>query len=206
MSDVYIGIDEAGRGPFIGEMVLCAVRAKNTELPQGVVDSKLLTPKKREELYEHLITLPHAIRICSVKEIDTAVAKNGLNWLEADKTAELINELGGGRVIVDCPAKNLGAYKDYLSERCPGADIHVQYKADLEHPVVGAASIIAKVVRDRAIKALHDEVGVDFGSGYLTDPKTQEFLKTMPLDWPHARKSWKTHQALAAQREQKTLF
>lgn len=185
---------------------MAAVKANNDDLPAGVTDSKLLTPTRREELYEELIKLEYAVRIISVAEIDIAVAKKGLNWLEADKTAELINELGGGHVIVDCPSRNLDAYREYLQERCPGAEISVQFKADLEHPVVGAASIIAKVLRDRAIQELCAEVRTDFGSGYLTDPKTQLFLKTMPLDWPHARKSWKTHEALRVSREQKTLF
>jgi ribonuclease HII len=204
---MYCGVDEAGRGPILGPMIMAAVHAKNSEIPVGVKDSKLLSPEKREMFYEQLKELPHSIRIVDVGQIDAAVKENNLNWLEAEHTAVMINELQPKKAIIDCPSRNLQAYKEFIEQRCPGVDIHVQFKADMEHPVVAAASILAKVMRDRIVKELHKAAEFDFGSGYLTDPKTQDFMQNyFDKDFAGYRKSWKPYQKLVQDLGQKKLF
>lgn len=202
------GVDEAGRGPILGPLVMAAVViSSDDELPRGVSDSKKLTPQKREELYEQLITLKHAVRIVEPPEIDAAVANNNLNWLEAEHTASLVNQLQPQQAIIDCPSRNLQAYAEFLRERCPEVTIHAQFKADQEHPVVAAASIIAKVTRDRLVEALAKKAGFDFGSGYLTDPKTQAFLNDhFDKSFVGWRKSWKPYKRRVAQDSQQRLL
>lgn len=204
---MYCGVDEAGRGPIVGPMVMAAVYASNEDIPDGVKDSKLLSPEKREMLYEQLKELPHSIRIVDVGQIDAAVANNNLNWLEAEHTAAMINELQPKKAIIDCPSRNLQAYKEFIENRCSDTEIHVQFKADAEHPVVAAASILAKVMRDRIVKELHKVANFDFGSGYLTDPKTQDFMNNhFDKDFEGYRKSWKPYQRLVRDQQQKRLF
>lgn len=206
------GIDEAGRGPIIGPLVICAAtidKEKEAELKTlGVKDSKLLTPKKRQELALALPTyIEYKLIIVEPEEIDHYLNKDGtnLNWLEADKTVELINTLSPDYSIIDCPSPNIRAYTSYIQERV-GTEIHTEHKADLNHPIAAAASILAKVARDRIIQELHKKTGVDFGSGYLTDEKTQAFIaqhwKTHPALF---RKTWTTYKTLLAQQEQQKL-
>ncbi len=204
---MYCGIDEAGRGPLIGPLVMAAVLACDADIPAGVRDSKLLSKARREELYEQLLLLPHVIHIVSAQEVDEAVFQNDLNWLEARHTAQIINKLAPKRAVLDCPSRNIPVYQSFVAQRCPGVEVHAQFKADVDFPVVAAASILAKVVRDRVIDDLQKQAGFDFGSGYLTDPKTQEFL-THHFDkyFIGFRKSWKPYNKRVAQDEQNTLF
>ena len=81
-----------------------------------------------------------------------------------------------------------------------GAEIVSKHRADVEFPVVSAASIVAKVHRDRRMDVIEDELGVVIGSGYTSDYITRGFIE----DWldrngtlpPHVRRSWKTSQKL----------
>ena len=177
------GIDEAGRGPAIGPMIICgfAIDEKDVDklVALGVTDSKLLSPKRREELYEELIKYSHHVVTSSPADIDSALLDPALNlnWLEAISTANAINVLKPTRAFVDCPSNNIKAYSDYLKAllnvKC---ELICEHGADLTYPVAGAASIIAKVTRDRAIEELKLKVG-DLGSGYPSDPKTKLFLE-----------------------------
>ena len=103
-----------------------------------------------------------------------------LNWLEADKSAEILDNLNPNKAIIDAPGNNIEKYRVYLLKKLKNKDIKLvlEHKADLNHPVVSAASILAKVTRDTEIELLKKELGIDFGSGYMTDPKTVEFLKS----------------------------
>ncbi|MBD3318689.1 ribonuclease HII [Candidatus Woesearchaeota archaeon] len=201
----FFGIDEAGKGPIIGPLVMAAVCVKDLGVLEqmNVKDSKLLTPQQREDLFDELVNAltEDEFRIVEISPaiIDKAVRFNNFNWLEADYTVDLINHFRPTTVIVDCPSRNIRAYKEYIFERLiqKPQEIFCEYKADANYPIVAAASILAKVTRDRIVAALHKEVGVDFGSGYLTDPKTKPFLKEC---WQtHAklfRKSWAPYRIL----------
>ena len=194
------GIDEAGRGPVIGPLVICGFLINEGEETQllklGVKDSKLLTPKQREKICVELKKYKHHAIEIPPQEIDAAVkGENGsnLNWLEAQKAAEIINVLKPRSVILDCPSPNIKAYTAYLLERLSDKNVKLQcaHHADRDFAVVGAASIIAKVTRDKIIDDIKKKIGVDFGSGYVADPATAEFLKKYWNKYPELfRHSW----------------
>lgn len=201
------GVDEAGRGPIIGPLVMAAVAiSDDSQVPVGVADSKTLSPARREELYEQIILLPHEVAIVSAAEVDVAVEQGGLNWLEADHTVQLLSALQPAEAVLDCPSRNLQAYAEYVRERVPSVEVHAQFKADEEHLCAAAASIVAKVVRDRLVAELREVAGVDFGSGYLTDPKTQAFLhERFDKDFVGWRRSWKPYKKRVMDVTQKRL-
>jgi|FLOH01.1.fsa_nt_gi ribonuclease HII len=211
------GIDEAGRGPAIGPMVMAiaSIRKEDEFKLQsiGVKDSKLLSKKKRDELYFIIkdICRTAVIKI-SPEEVDEAVnsSSDNLNWLEARTSAKLIKKVPSNQVVLDCPSTNLSSYKEYIQNRINNKKIKiiVEHKADLNHLIVGAASIIAKVERDREIEKIKEEIGKDFGSGYSSDPDTQGFIERF---WNHPeyskfmRKSWDTWKKHHHQKSQKSL-
>jgi len=205
---MILGIDEAGRGPVIGPMVIAGllIEEKEEEVlkEKGIRDSKMILRSKREQLYNWLIKrYTYKYIIISPKEIDFAVkSKNtNLNWLEADKTIEIINDfrhIRPDKIYVDCPSNNISSYRDYIKKKLSfSPELIVEHGADKKYVVVGGASIIAKVVRDKIIEKLKEEIGVDFGSGYPSDPLTQEFIKniknTKAIDREIVRRSWSTY-------------
>src|SRR3989344_3332441 len=181
------GIDEARRGPIISVMVMCGAMMEKKYLPKLSAlkpkDSKLLTKEEREELYPKLLSVLkyHKVIIIQPSEIDKAV-KGGdglnLNRLEAVKQAEILNEFSPDQAIIDCPSNNIGSYRLYLKNLLKNkkVDLILEHKAE-RYPLVAAASIIAKVTGDREIEKIKKEIGIDFGSGYLHDPKTVSFMK-----------------------------
>ena len=183
---LVVGIDEAGRGPCIGPLVTCGAMMKEKDIPKlialDVKDSKLLTIKQRDFLFDELKKLvKYKILIVKPAEIDDAVNGKGglnLNWLEARKSAEIINFLKPNKAILDCPSPNIQKYTEYVENLLTvKVKVICEHKADLNYPIVSAASIIAKVTRDREIEKIKKEIGIDFGSGYPADPRTKEFLK-----------------------------
>lgn len=216
------GIDEAGRGCIIGPLVVAGILMKEKALPtlrqMGVVDSKLLSPKKREKLFNEIILLAENHHIIKVmpSQIDRAVEckikLHKLNRLEAKTMTEIINVLKPSEAYVDAADVLEKRFKHHIQEGLTvRTRITARHKADRIYPVVSAASIIAKVERDREIEMLRKVYG-DFGSGYLTDKKTIEFLKNWlktDSDYPSCvRKSWKTAKRLKNEKGtvQKTLF
>jgi ribonuclease HII len=201
------GIDEAGRGPVLGPMVIAGVmmrESRHAELVAlGVKDSKLCTPKKREELYEAILRLTSEYHVVVIDplEIDAALfdPMMNLNLLEIHHQAAIINTLIPDHVIIDCPQINTLSYTSklipFLSNRAVG--IQAENKADMNHPIVSAASIIAKVTRDRAIESIKKRIGIDFGSGYPGDPKTRRFLEERQCEHDDIkRKSWQTYKTI----------
>ncbi len=209
------GIDEAGKGPALGSLVLCGVATdeKNVKALEnlGVKDSKLLSKKERELLYESLITqVEYEVVVVTPKEIDTAIESqtSNLNLLEAEKTASIIKKLKPNKVFVDCPDPTPSNYLIQIEKHLLSPpEIIAEHRAE-RYAVVAAASIIAKVLRDRSIEALQQEHNVDFGSGYASDPKTQEFLKD---NWENKefhhlmRKSWASYKNVKKEKEQSRL-
>ncbi len=215
--NVIAGIDEAGRGPIVGPLVMCGValgeNAEHKLKKLGVKDSKLLSPSERQKLYGAILELvTPKIIVIDVAEIDAAVfGKNGLNlnWLEAEKTAELINHLNPARAYIDLPSRNYEMYKQFLLARISNKDISLilEHKADARYVAVGAASILAKVTRDAAIEEIKKEIGIDFGSGYLSDEKTVQFLAQHYHTHAHLfRKSWRPYKDQQQQAMQKSIF
>lgn len=216
---ITVGIDEAGRGPVIGPMVMVALAVDPLGEKKlrwlGVKDSKLLSREVREDLFDRIREVAHDFRIEMIEPdaIDFCLAdgKLNLNILEADTSARLASELEPDKIIVDCPSINQEAYKNYFASRLSTAvkdkaELIVEHKADANHISVAAASIIAKVIRDRQIDHLKNEIGEDFGSGYTSDPKTQKFLEANFNKYPHVfRKTWSTFKNAETKAKQKTL-
>jgi len=182
-----IGIDDAGRGPAIGPMILAGVlieKADNKKLQDlGAKDSKLLTTIQRKRIGDHIKeNYKHHIEISQPIEIDEST---NLNYLEAIKSAKIINTLTKDlkekvNVIIDCPSVNIGAWTEDVQKLIKKPEIinlSCEHKADARHPSVSAASIIAKEKREEEVARLKKELKVDFGSGYPADPKTKDFLK-----------------------------
>ncbi|NQV08769.1 ribonuclease HII [Candidatus Woesearchaeota archaeon] len=208
------GIDEAGRGPVIGPLVICGVlidEKHDSKLKDiGARDSKLLTPRQREEIEENIkkTVKKYKLIVIESKEVDKAVEseETNLNWLEADKIAEIINYLNPNIAYVDCPSNNIKAYTNYLEERVKGkTKIIAEHKADMKFPTVSAASIIAKVERDSLIEKLKKKHNVQFGSGYPSDPITVRFLEKNYKKYNFFRKSWATWKTVAKAKGQSKL-
>ena len=223
MTELIIGIDDAGRGPIIGPMILAGIlieKADEQELKEwGAKDSKQLTPEKREEIAEKIFKKhKHHIELTSPEEIDsrTKVGTN-LNRIEAIKAANIINVLlkeinEPVKIIVDCPSPNREAWgnclKQYI-EKAHLAEFFIEHKADVNHISVSAASVIAKVTRDAEVEKIKKEIGINFGSGYCSDPLTKIFLEKHLQQFENSgiiRKSWDTWTNAKAKKEQKKLF
>ncbi|MBI2632717.1 ribonuclease HII [Candidatus Pacearchaeota archaeon] len=221
---LILGIDDAGRGPLIGPMILAGVLINKEQekylKKSGITDSKLLLHEKRISLSE--LIKKHLISSYTVsttaEQIDLSINSGiNLNTLEAMKAAEIINNLNKGKekikVIVDCPSVNTIAWKNTLSgyiEKKENLEIHCEHKADFNHTSVSAASILAKVRREEEISKLRDkykEFG-NIGSGYPSDPITKEFLRKSGLSLKDSgifRKTWSTWKSLFPEQGQKTL-
>ena len=194
------GIDEAGRGPIIGPMVMAGVLTDGdgaVELKSvGAKDSKLLSSGRREVLFSKIkaIVKDYRVVVVSPSEIDSAVnsKSTNLNWLEARKAALILNALKPEVFFVDCPSPDALGYRNYLLQLLSYSPVKavVEHKADVNYVECSAASILAKVVRDAEIESIKKRVG-DFGSGYLSDPKTVRFFEAHASDFPEIfRKSW----------------
>jgi ribonuclease HII len=199
------GVDDAGRGAVIGPLVIAGVVLEADDLPRlkeiGAKDSKLLSPHRREILSVEIrkIVKKYAVLKLQPDEID-AVVRSGrklhkLNWLEAYTMARVIDTLKPDKVYVDASDVLEERFKQHILE-CLSfkVDIVSEHKADRNYVAVSAASIIAKVERDKEISLLAQVYG-DFGSGYPSDPRTMHFLEKLMEstdEYPEfVRKSWK---------------
>lgn len=193
------GVDDAGRGSVLGPLVIAGISIERSKIKHlvsiGVKDSKQLSPKSREDLYDKILSLVDGYYVAKIqpKAIDRSVNKNLLNQLEAKYMAKVIKKLGAGSSYVDSCDVNPKRFGSYISNIAKTGKIISGHHADRKFPVVSAASIIAKVNRDRAIEKLRKDH--DLGSGYPSDSKTMKFIK----DWVYqnggvpifVRKSWK---------------
>lgn len=207
------GVDEAGKGSVLGPMVVAAVGVTSEDIlaDLGVKDSKLLSAKERERLYT---IIRKRCRVAIVKldaqEIDAVRQDMTLNAAVALAHAQVISKLSPACAYVDACDVNALRYaemvKSHLERPC---EIVSEHHADEKFPVVSAASIIAKVTRDRAIATLAKKYG-DIGSGYPADPVTIRFLNAYidehRVPPPIARKSWKTVSAILAKKTQSSLL
>ncbi|WP_291767356.1 ribonuclease HII [Caldivirga sp. UBA161] len=195
-SRLEAGIDEAGRGPVIGPMVIAIVGWSNSEAEGiGVKDSKQLTPSGRSRLYKLIVSKAPCVKHIVIEpgEIDEYVNRGLLNELEAIKMSELIKACSGAtRVYVDSPDPDPSRFRGFINAK--DVELIVLNHADESIPLVSAASIVAKVIRDTIISRLKETYG-DFGSGYPSDPRTIDALRrwvnggSLP---PIVRRSWRT--------------
>ncbi|XP_045499201.1 ribonuclease H2 subunit A [Colias croceus] len=195
-----LGVDEAGRGPVLGPMVygIAYCPTNQTEILKslGCADSKALTEEKRDEILVKMLTeedstqnVGWAAEIISPNYISNSMyrrAKHSLNEVSMNSAIGLIKkviELGAN--ITEIYVDTVGPPEKYqakLIEIFPGIKITVAKKADSLYPIVSAASIVAKVTRDHALKVWQFHEGIDldykqFGSGYPGDPLTKKFIR-----------------------------
>jgi len=199
------GVDEAGKGPVIGPMVVAAVSVKNAQIIEnlGFKDSKLLTSQKREYLFELIKkNYEYAIEIIEPEKIDKYRKENKLNLLNRKAFEKVISKLNPNIAYVDAADVNENRFGREIKSNLTNekdTDVISMHKADSKIPVVAAASIVAKQTRELEIEKLKSQIG-DFGSGYPSDERTIKFLKSYFHDnseWPAGtRKSWKTIQRI----------
>lgn len=202
---MHAGVDEAGRGPVLGPLVVAGVLADPDTLPDGIADSKRLTAEARERLAERLQAAPD-VQIARVTvtapELNRRMDEGQtLDTIEARAFLDALDALDPPRAVVDTVGQDADGFGARLTEAYPGeCRIEARREADVSDPVVGAASILAKVERDARVARLADEVGEPIGSGYPSDPATRSFLeawrerRTQPP--PFARTSWATLERL----------
>ena len=186
-----LGIDDAGRGPVIGPMVLAGcLMTEEVEKKlerMGVTDSKKLTQRRRE-YFEEIIK-----KECETFEIvlfypDEIDGSNGdgikLNELEGIGCSKIINEINKGftkiKVLIDCPSPVISKWQDFVKTKInnlSNLEISCEHKADVNYTCVAAASILAKCMREKEMDKLKEIYGKEIGSGYCSDPATKNFLE-----------------------------
>ncbi|MBP2143444.1 ribonuclease HII [Methanococcus voltae] len=198
-----IGLDEAGRGPVIGPMVIAGVllELNNKEKTKtfydlDLKDSKKLSKKKRESLYEEIQKLAKVDKVVvTAKEIDDQMKIINLNKIELNGFSSIINKFykdeygldenrrnNGFLTYIDACSSNETSFSNQLKAKLinKNIDLIAEHKADDNYKIVSAASIIAKVTRDNIIDEYNERynsMGYTIGSGYPSDPKTKKFLK-----------------------------
>ena len=210
---VICGIDEAGKGSVLGPMVVAGVSASDMDdfALTGVADSKVLSRKRREILYGEITKkFVTACTIIPATEIDRLRAEISMNDIVARAHADVIRKLPCDTAFVDACDVNAKRYGRTVSGYAGGGySIVSEHKADVLFPVVSAASIVAKVTRDRCVERLHEEFG-NFGSGYPSDPYTIRFLETYITEYglppTCARLSWETTRRILDRLSQASLF
>ncbi|XP_064406843.1 ribonuclease H2 subunit A-like isoform X2 [Halichondria panicea] len=190
-----LGIDEAGRGPVLGPMVygaaFCPVSKKQQVKDLGVADSKVLKEHQRDKLFKDINSsgeyIGWKVEVLSPNHISNSMlqrTKYSLNALSHDAAIGLIRRtLADGVKLTEVYVDTVGdpgKYEAKLSDLFPQLSITVAKKADALYPIVSAASICAKVIRDECLKRwkfVEEEFGdSDLGSGYPADPNTKSWL------------------------------
>ena len=173
---MHCGVDEAGRGSVMGPLVVGVVSVESDEplLRIGVKDSKKLTPRARERMYEEITAVAEwGAVIATAADIDARRKEMSLNDVELNMFAEAVR--GSGTVVyADCPDVNEVSFGRRLGALVPDAEVIAKHKADDTYPVVSAASIVAKVTRDRMMDEIRTEFGTNIGSGYPSDHYTMD--------------------------------
>jgi ribonuclease HII len=201
------GVDEAGRGSIIGPLVVAGISIRKSKISKlrqiGVKDSKMLSPKARANLFNLVMDMADSlcINIINCAMVDYSVFLNRLNKLEAETMASVINSIQADKVYIDSCDVNPCRFKDYIESRLllsslsssSKPKLYSMHHADSLNIVVSAASIVAKIVRDKQIQEIRN-THHNIGSGYPSDWKTMLFIRGWVSKYrcaPHfARKSW----------------
>ena len=199
-----LGIDEAGRGPVIGPLIVAGAVIPDEKVQilerMGVKDSKRLTPGRRKLLSRKLRNMFEYETVeITAKDIDNLRAKDvNLNEIEKIAMLKVIGELDTDCIIIDSVDVKPKRLEEEIKSVTGDVKVIAEHKADDKYIQVAAASIIAKYERDMIIEQLkkeYKEIG-EIGSGYPSDPKTKKFLENFTYDeMPDiVRRSWKTVQ------------
>ncbi|WP_435921265.1 ribonuclease HII [Paenibacillus sp. DYY-L-2] len=174
------GIDEVGRGCLFGDVVAAAVILPQGWVLEEVNDSKKLSEKKREKLYD--VIMEQAVAV-------------GIGFVDAE-TIDRINIKQATRLAMKQAVEKLAVRPDYLLIDAEKVDVPIPQlsviKGDATSQSIAAASIIAKVTRDRLCKgewdALYPEYGIGIHKGYATKLHREQILALGPT--PMHRKSF----------------
>ena len=203
------GIDEAGRGPVIGPLVIAGVNFKDDSIliENNVRDSKTISPNRRKELANIIKenALNYEIIKISASDIDDLRKIQTINEIEVNGFSKIIDKLQPDLCYVDAADVNDVRFGKNIQNKIKNKiKIISKHKADNIYPIVGAASILAKTIRDKEINnistILEKKINLPIGSGYPSDPITINFLnkwfekyRTFP---PYVRLSWRTTQKI----------
>jgi ribonuclease HII len=200
------GVDEAGRGSIVGPLVVAGIGIRESKIAllrkMGVKDSKAVNPRVRAQLFGEILKVVDSLCIYKIGpvEVDGSVLLKGLNRLEAKVMANVINTIKADEVYVDCCDVNPQRYKEYMEHHLTcKPKLYSMHHADVINMVVSAASIVAKITRDKEIQHICGKYG-SIGSGYPSDERTMRFIR----DWvakngsapEFTRKSWKPLQIM----------
>jgi ribonuclease HII len=212
------GVDEAGRGPVLGPLVVAGVTFKDDSklIEYRVKDSKQLTPKRRKMLAKIIqeFALNYEVLVIPAKDIDDMRKVMTLNEIEVNAFTQVIKKLKPETCYVDSADVNEDRFGDDILAGLSFKPIIIsKHKADENYPIVSAASILAKTRRDEEVKEIAQQLeyklNLPLGSGYPADPITQKFFKTWLERFgklpPHTRHSWKTSQNLLKEIKNKKL-
>lgn len=204
-----LGADEAGKGPVIGSMFVVGVVVDEERLfdlaALGAKDSKLLSPQRREYLAARIEKIAFDRYVLEVRPevIDALRTVMSMNDIMVRSFSKVLENLSADRATLDAADVDPNRFAKRVKDSSrTGMEVVAEHRADKNHSVVAAASILAKVNRDRSVREIEVAVGRAIGSGYPSDPATVQFLE----DWvrehgdlpPFARKSWKTAERIKA--------
>lgn len=201
------GLDEAGKGPVIGPMCIGGVLVEDDKLHSiknlGVADSKKLSPARREDLALKIEKYASKVFVLEISpfqidELRKIMTMNEIMVVGFSKVLENIQPDTAYVDAADVKAERFGKKltENYTQDVSKPITVVSEHKADDKYPIVSAASIVAKVTRDRRVEELRKKIGIDFGSGYPSDRKTKDFLEKWVKEngsLPNfVRHSWKT--------------
>lgn len=207
-------MDEAGKGPVLGSMFAAAVAAAPESLPETVGDSKAISPKHRQQLARQLRdTDAISVGVAEIPVTRIDDQSTDMNQLTAEAHAQALRglpvDLETVRIRCDAADTDPSRFRDRITDHLTGTPtLAAEHGADESDPVVGAASVVAKVARDAHVDELAAEYGA-VGSGYPSDPSTRSFLAKFVDEKGRlpdcARKTWATSADVLAAAEQSAL-
>jgi ribonuclease HII len=211
------GIDEAGRGSVIGPLVIAGISFDSTGIENirsdGITDSKKLTVVKRETMYTKILQSAVSVFVCKINPmtIDNYVRYKKLNILESRFMTITADNISADKIIIDACDVKPDRFKQSILKNLTNKSVKIYcfHKADADNLIVSAASIIAKVTRDREIKKIEEFLCKKIGSGYPSDPLTKLFLRNHLFDKEtkqYIRFSWSPVKNLINQCVQTKLF
>jgi ribonuclease HII len=212
------GVDEAGRGPVIGPLVVAGVAFENDVdlIKMGVKDSKKCTPKRRKYLSDLIkkLAIKYEVITINASDIDSMREIMTLNEIEVNAFSRIISKLRPETCYVDSADVNDQRFgKNIISNLDYKPELISKHKADEIYPIVSAASILAKTIRDEVVERIENELkkrlNQPLGSGYPADKITQDFLRAWLEKFnnlpPHTRYSWKTAKSLLQEKNNRKL-
>ncbi|MEE1118248.1 ribonuclease HII [Methanosphaera sp.] len=195
---LVLGIDEAGRGSVIGPLVIGGVLMKRKKLRFldriGVKDSKKLSSKTRTTISRKIKKITEfKTVIITADEIDNLRnSGTNLNKIETNAMTEIIKHFNPDLCCIDCIDVNEERFHNRIQHINHKMKVITEHKADDTYNIVSAASIIAKVERDKQLAIIRNEYGA-VGSGYPSDKHTISYLKSLKGEYPPiVRQTWNT--------------